>query len=89
MNEHRRASDDLTEPQTMDELVRATYHKVKELGEVVNDLNVIVTKGNGKKSLCERMTIQETIVTVIAWVAATELAALGALSGWLFLFKKG
>jgi hypothetical protein len=54
MNEHRRAADDITEPQTIDELVRETHRDVKELKTIV--------KGNGKPGLCDRVLIQEMIL---------------------------
>ena len=73
---HGRRSEDITEPQTIDELVRATYRDVKELRNTV-------------PQLCTRMTVVETIVNVLAWVGGIGFTALGAVSAWMLLFKKG
>ena len=81
MTEHRRAADDIKEPQSLDELVRFIYRDMQIVKAAVF--------GNGKKGFGERLTILETIIRVLAAVASLEFAGLAALAAWLLLFKKG
>lgn len=79
MSEHNRRQDDISEPQTSEELTRVTYRMVKEI-------KVIVCGESGKDGLCDRVTKQETIVMVLAWVVGLGAPSLLA---WLIFFRHG
>lgn len=76
MTEHHRI-EDVTEPQSIDELVRETYRGVKAIENVVF----------GRDGLCNRMTVQETIISVLSWVVGIGIPALGVVVGWILFFK--
>ena len=77
MNERRRA-EDMTEPQSTDEFMRQIWRDVRDIKSVTF----------GKDGLCERMTIQETIVSVITWVVGIGVPALSVVVGWIVFFQK-
>jgi len=76
MIDHYRRTEDVYEPKTDGELIRATYRSVIDIKSVVF--------GNGKPGLCDRMTIMETTVKVLAWVVGAGLPTMGLVVGWIF-----
>jgi len=79
MSEHRRASDNITEPQTLDEFVRAIYARQSQVIEKVEKIDKTVF-GNGKAGLCDRLITVETTIKVIG-----AIIVVGA--GYIALFK--
>jgi hypothetical protein len=77
MANHKQPPENITEPQTIDEVVRATYRDVKDIKDVLF----------GKRSLCDRVTILETITKVLAWVMGISVTAGGTVAAWILLFK--
>lgn len=77
-NDFRRQSDDITEPKDAEELLRQVWRDVKDIKSVTF----------GKDGLCNRMTIQETIVNVITWVVGVGVPTLSVVVGWIVFFKK-
>jgi len=80
MHPERRATDNITEPQTIDELVRGTYKATQEIKKVLF--------GNGQPGLTYRMTTIETMIRVLGWVVGVGIPAISAILGWMILFKR-
>ena len=72
MHEHAREGDPM-EPQTEGELLRAIYRRQTDIVKVVF--------GNGKPGLCDRVTIMETTVKVLAGIIVVGVPCLIA---WLY-----
>ena len=83
----RRRKEDFTEPQTIDELVRAIYRNQKDVIDCLDSVKKTVY-GNGKPGLCDRMITLETIVKVISWVVGIGVPSLGVLVSWIVFFKR-
>ena len=83
MTDHNKRSDDnITEPQSAEELVRITYHMLRRV-------NTVVFGPDGKDGLCDRMTKQETTVNVLGLAVGVGIPAIGVVVGWIVFFKHG
>lgn len=75
MREHRRITDNIKEPQTLDEFVRAIYIRQTDALADIKSLTETV-KGNGKPGLCDRMIRVETTLKLAG-------ALLIVIAGWI------
>lgn len=71
MPELKRRSEDITEPQTTEELVRAIYKSIKNTEKILF--------GNGQPGLCDRMTTQEATTRTLQWAVVVVIALIGIL----------